>query len=108
MDPTLITPPPSMPVEEWGGLYPQQIAILKDYYGESLSDWEREVVDKDWELRKGRPQLTDRAQYHMGLMAHIVLYGSEDGTEVQEEGLEDRIYAFHEWVRKYIIPTQEV
>lgn len=47
MDSTITkrTPPPNLPVEEWGGLYPQQIAILKNKYGEPLNDWERELLD---------------------------------------------------------------
>lgn len=40
----------------------------------------------------------------MGLMAHVALYGSEDGTKIQEEGLGERIDAFHEWIRKWLYP----
>ena len=48
----------TMPVVEFAEsilgieLYPQQVAILKDYYGEPLSVWERQVVDRVGSLRK--------------------------------------------------------
>ncbi len=67
-------------------LYPQQVALLKAQCGEPLPDWESQVVENIEVACEGRPQLTDRAERYIGLMAHIALYGSEDSTEIQEEG----------------------
>lgn len=86
-------------------LYPQQVALLKAQYGEALSDWEAQVVEKAEAMCEDRPPLTARAERYIGLMAHIALYGSEDGTEIQEEGLEGRISTFHEYVKKLCMKT---
>ncbi|WOL31330.1 hypothetical protein [Microcoleus phage My-WqHQDG] len=66
--------------------------------GVHILPWQLELLRE--EAAEG-PQLTARAERYIGLLAHAVLYGDGDGTEIQEEGLEDRISKYYETIEKY-------
>lgn len=76
-------------------LYPQQVAILKDYYGEPLSEWEKEVANKARVMSKSQPQPTDK---YLRYKAAIVSKHIEEGTldEAIESGaLNKLLLPFH-------------
>ncbi len=70
-------------------LYPQQVAILKATYGESLSDWERSVVTAFEAGDKGRPQLTDR---YLRCVANTVSEYIQEGDRSLDTAIESGVF----------------
>lgn len=99
----------TMPVVEFAEsilgieLCPQQVALLKDYYGEPLSVWERQVIEAYETEGKGRPQLTDR---YLRCVASIISEHIQEGTldKAIEGGVFDHFYSsLHSYPTSYPI-----